>query len=106
VLIFLGKRRNTNKGFDYTGKLMNYWVICSIVFMQAYVPVFMMVHYYIFPLAPIYFGSILEERMSSYQFQLALVFFGCCWGYFVHILTNCLLVYIDLVYFILSKVTN
>jgi hypothetical protein len=85
---------------------MNYWIIYNFVLLKAYVPLFMMVHYYIFPMAPIYFGSILEERMSSYQFQLALVFFGCCWGYFVHILTNGLLFYNVLVYFISSKVTN
>jgi hypothetical protein len=86
---------------------MNYWIIYSIVLLKVYIPLFMMVHFIIFPMAPIYFGSmLLEEGMSSYQFQLAIVFFGCCWGYFVHIVTNCFLFYIDLVYFIASKFTN
>jgi hypothetical protein len=97
-----GTVKEDTNSLQYTGRLMDYWIMYNFLALKVLIPLCMLVHYCLFPMAMIYPGSVLKG-MDGIGVNLALIFTGFFVVYFVNLVPNAILHYGCLAYFILSK---
>jgi hypothetical protein len=100
-----GKANRDVYNVGYTGRLMDCWIMYSIFVLKISIPLCMVAHYCLFPMAMIYPGSVLKGK-DGFGVALALICIGIIFIYLLDLVTNCFLNYSSLIYFILSKFHN
>jgi hypothetical protein len=84
---------------------MDLWMIYSSVLLKFLFPLCMVTHYCLFPKAFIYPGSVFQG-MDGYGVNLAFILIGIFVFYFLDLVTNVLLHYAVVAYFILGENRN
>jgi hypothetical protein len=105
TLFVTGKTYKNINLLDYTGRLMDLWIIYSSILQKILFPLCMATHYCLFPKALIYPGSVFQG-VNGYGVNLALILIGIFGFYFLYLVTNVLLHYSILAYFILGENRN
>jgi hypothetical protein len=105
TLVTTGKTHKNINVLDYTGRLMDLWLIYSSFLLKFLFPLCMVTHYCVCPKAFIYPGSVFQG-VNGYGVNLAFILIGIFVFYCLDLVTNVLLHYAVVAYFILGENRN